>query len=71
MTSIIQGEMIKYLSNNNLMHHGQHEFHKLHSTGTQLLECLNDWTYSIGNHNVLISVTSTFLVRTIPSQSLN
>ena len=32
------------------MRHSQHGFHKLHSTGTQLLESLDDWTYSIKNH---------------------
>ena len=32
------------------MHHSQHEIRKLHYTGTQLLECLDDWIYSIDNH---------------------
>ena len=27
-----------------------HDFCKLDFTGTQLLECLDDWTYSIDNH---------------------
>ena len=48
--SFIQDEMIKYLSNNNLMHHSQHGFRKLHSIGTQLLEYLDNRTYSIDNH---------------------
>ena len=42
MKSVIQDEMIKYFSNKNLMYHIQHGFRKLYSTGTQLLECLND-----------------------------
>ena len=50
MESIIQDEMIKYLLNNNSMHRSQHGFRKLRFTGTQSLECLDDWTYSIDNH---------------------
>ena len=50
MESIIQDEMINCLSNNNLMHQRQYGFRKLHSTGTQLSECLDDWTCFIDNH---------------------
>ena len=32
------------------MHHSQDGFRKFHAPGTQLLECLDDWTYFIDNH---------------------
>ena len=39
-----------YLKLNNLISHQQNGFLSRHSTCTQLLECLSDWTLAIDNH---------------------
>ncbi len=47
MEAIIRDKMINYLEINNLITAHQHGFLKKHSTGTQLLECVNDWTSAV------------------------
>ena len=42
--------LLDYLKLNNLISRQQHGFLSRHSTRTQLLECLNDWTLAIDNH---------------------
>ena len=50
MESIIKDQLLDYLKLNNLISRQQHGFLSRHSTCTQLLECLNEWTLSIDNH---------------------
>ena len=50
MESIIKDQLLDYLKLNNLISRQQHCFLSRHSTCRQLLECLNDWTLSIDNH---------------------
>ena len=50
MESIIKDQLLDYLKSNNLITRQQNGFLTRHSTCTQLLECLNDWTLSIDNH---------------------
>ena len=50
MESIINDQLLDYLKLNNLISRQQHGFLSRHSTCAQLLECLNDWTLSIDNH---------------------
>ena len=44
MESILRDEIITFLIKHDLINKSQHGFLAKHSTGTQLLECLNDWT---------------------------
>ena len=44
MESILRDEIITFLIRHDLINKSQHGFLAKHSTGTQLLECLNDWT---------------------------
>ena len=50
MESIIKDQLLDYLKSNNLISRQQHGFLSRHSTCTQLLECLNDRTLAIDNH---------------------
>ena len=49
MESIIKQKMLDYLLKYNLISKHQHGFLSRHSTCTQLLECVNDWTMAINN----------------------
>ena len=44
MEALIKDTLLKHLASKNLLSKLQHGFLKQHSTGTQLLECLNDWS---------------------------
>ena len=48
--SLIASQLLDFLIIHNLITKHQHGFLKRHSTNTNLLECLNDWTLSISNH---------------------
>lgn len=47
MESIIRNVMMSYLNENLLISTNQHGFLSKHSTGLQLLECMQDWTDAI------------------------
>ena len=44
MEALIKDALLKHLMSKNLLSKQQHGFLKQHSTGTQLLECLNHWS---------------------------
>ena len=44
--------MLEYLHRHNLITSQQHGFLSKHSTCTQLLECVNDWSLALRNHHV-------------------
>ena len=48
--SIIATEIIEFLLKHNLINENQHGFLKKHSTCTNLLETLNDWTIHLSNN---------------------
>ena len=45
---------IKFLQDHNVINKQQHGFLKNHSTCTNLLESLNDWTLSLSNHESVV-----------------
>ena len=47
MKAIVEGKLLDYLITNNLITPCQHGFLKKHSTGSQLLECLDDFIDTI------------------------
>ena len=47
LETIISQDIMKYLITHNLITKNQHGFIKKHSTSTNLLECLNDWSISL------------------------
>ena len=49
---IVKEQMLKYLLDNKLISKHQHGFLAMHSTSSQLLEAVNDWTISIKNSHV-------------------
>ena len=49
LESLIAAELIKFLNDHNLICKHQHGFLKKHSTITNLLESVNDWTLSLSN----------------------
>jgi Reverse transcriptase (RNA-dependent DNA polymerase) len=53
MESIIKDELLKYLLSKNLITRHQHGFLARRSTGTQLIDCLNEWTLNIENKQSL------------------
>ena len=53
--SIISDAISSYLLAHNLISNHQHGFLKKHSTSTNLLETLNDWTISFSNRNSTIA----------------
>ena len=48
---LIKDDMLVYLQKNNLISKCQHGFLSKHSTFSNLVESLNDWTISINRHN--------------------
>ncbi|MFZ2539851.1 MAG: reverse transcriptase family protein, partial [Oscillospiraceae bacterium] len=50
LETFISQNLIDYLHTHNLISPHQHGFLKHHSTSTNLLESLNDWTSSLSNH---------------------
>ena len=47
MESIVRDALLLHLGNNNLINPDQHGFLTSHSTGCQLLECVNDWADAV------------------------
>ena len=47
MERVISRKITEYLISNSLLSDAQHGFLKGHSTCTNLLECMNDWTLNI------------------------
>ena len=62
LKSIISGELNDYLLEHNLISKTQHGFLKRHSTTTNLLESLHDWTLSLSNHKSVIIATIDFQI---------
>ena len=58
LETIISSELIQFLTDHKLITRHQHGFLKRHSTSTNLLESLNDWTISLSNHK---SVTIAYI----------
>ena len=54
MESNIVSDLLDFLSDHNLITRHQHGFLKKHSTSTNLLESLNDWTISLSNHRTVV-----------------
>ena len=50
LESLIASDLLNYLHLHNLISKDQHGFLKKHSTTTNLLSSLNDWTLSLQNH---------------------
>ncbi|MFZ2538165.1 MAG: reverse transcriptase family protein [Oscillospiraceae bacterium] len=51
LESLIANDLLDFLISHKLISSQQHGFLKKHSTCTNLLESLNDWTISLSNHN--------------------
>ena len=49
MEAIIRDVIMAHLTSNNLLTDYQHGFRKQHSTGLQLLQCLNSWSAALDN----------------------
>jgi len=49
MESIIKDDIIPFLLSEGLISRHQHGFSSRRSTGTQLIDCFNDWTLNIEN----------------------
>ena len=47
MERVIAKHIHMHLADNSLLSHAQHGFISRHSTCTNLLECLNDWTLTV------------------------
>jgi hypothetical protein len=58
LETIVASDLIQFLIDHNLITRHQHGFLKRHSTSTNLLESLNDWTISLSNHK---SVTVAYI----------
>ena len=54
LETLIASELTNYLFSHNLINKQQHGFLKNHSTITNLLESINDWTISLSNHNSVV-----------------
>ncbi|MFZ2539529.1 MAG: reverse transcriptase family protein, partial [Oscillospiraceae bacterium] len=50
LESIISNDLLEYLNNHKLISTSQHGFLKNHSTSTNILSSLNDWSLSLHNH---------------------
>ena len=58
LETVIASDILQFLSKHNLITRDQHGFLKRHSTSTNLLESINDWTLTLSNHK---SVTIAYL----------
>ena len=58
LETIITSDILHFLSEHHLLTRDQHGFLKRHSTSTNLLESINDWTLTLSNHK---SVTIAYL----------
>jgi len=54
LETIVTNELIQYLHDHQLINKHQHGFLKNHSTCTNLLESINDWTISISNRERVV-----------------
>ena len=54
LESLITSDLLVFLHSHNLISKHQHGFLKHHSTCTNLLESLNDWTISLSNHKSVV-----------------
>ena len=54
LESIISSNLIEFLLANKLINKNQHGFLKRHSTSTNLLESLNDWSLAISNRKSVV-----------------
>ena len=54
LETLITTTLLDFLHKNNIISKQQHGFLKQHSTSTNLLSCLNDWTLSMHNHHSTI-----------------
>ena len=52
--TLVASDLTNYLLSHNLINKQQHGFLKNHSTTTNLLESINDWTISLSNHNSVV-----------------
>jgi hypothetical protein len=50
MESVIKDQMASFLLDNGLISNHQHAFVKHHSTATNLLECIRDWSIGLNCH---------------------
>jgi len=53
---VIKQQMLSYLSAHKLITRQQHGFLSMHSTCTQLLETVNDWTLSLRDRHVVDTI---------------
>jgi len=53
---IVKEQMLKFLLDNKLITPHQHGFMSMHSTSSQLLETVNDWTLSVKNRHVVDAI---------------
>ena len=53
MEAIVKDKLLGHLIMNNLITPCQHDFLKKHSTGSQLLECLDDFTDAIDHEDCI------------------
>jgi len=51
MESIIKDDIVAYLLFKGLINRHQHGFLSRRSTGTQLIDCFNDWTFTLNIEN--------------------
>lgn len=49
MESVIKDQLMSYLLSHNLISKHQHAFITKHSTSSNLLECVNDWSVALNN----------------------
>jgi ribonuclease P/MRP protein subunit RPP40 len=55
MERVVANEMLNYLRTHELISANQHGFLSRHSTGTNLLETLNDWTITLDNKSTHVA----------------
>src|SRR5260221_1675279 len=53
LETIVKNNLLSYLEKNRIISKSQHGFLKAHSTSTNILESLNDWTLQIDNRGAL------------------
>ena len=51
MEHVIKGQLLEFLRHNDLISEHQHGFLAKHSTCTQLIECVDDWTLALDFRN--------------------
>jgi ribonuclease P/MRP protein subunit RPP40 len=51
MESIVKDQLVSFLVDKGLLSKQQHAFIKNHSTASNLLECLQDWSVGLNSHS--------------------